>query len=161
MNVDNSSYFVVRVDKITPSRIQTFDEAKDKIQTTLLKNKKRQMTHDLIKDLIKTSIPHPAVQYTTRIIDHSHEDNLAKIAFELEQINDASDIIEYGDEYVIVKLRNILYPNPPSQDQLNQDKLAITKSMSHDLLSEYIDYLYKQHPVQQVQNLPGNLSVDN
>jgi peptidyl-prolyl cis-trans isomerase D len=172
LSPDNSNYFIVRVDKITPSRTLAFEEAKEKViqaweisETNNVMNKLAEDTVRKLKDNI-TINPNiiKATEQVKRLTSQFASNNESNLPISL--INELF-LIKKGEitsshkdkdgEHLIAIVKDIIHPTPEKdKDEMKQIKEEVENSSLQDLSEQYLTYLRMKHGVTVTNFLEDN-----
>jgi peptidyl-prolyl cis-trans isomerase D len=158
MKSDHSGFFIVKLNKITPSSIKAFDLAKEQASIMLVNNLRNNLALDVAKDIKKQLadgknldlLPYKfSINHNLSLMrnDTSLPSNLLANIFKLK-LQEASEIFEYQDKIIIAIVKSItnkeLDKKGPSYIELNNQ---VRLSLSNDTIETYIMYLRKKHKV--------------
>jgi peptidyl-prolyl cis-trans isomerase D len=161
MNKDNSSFFIVQLQKITPSYIPNFLQAKDKVQKhwleVTLREKELMAAKEVKKKLQENQNITTELNIKTHVtelkLNRTYENLPPKMVEEIFQLtaNEASDAYQYNNKTIIAKLKSISYPIVNQEDFNNKLYNKILDNLQHNLsedtISQYLHALRKRYGV--------------
>jgi hypothetical protein len=156
---DNSSFFIVELQEIFPSYIQSFIQAKDKTKEhyveLMLREKELIVAQEIKKKLQANQNIATELNITTGELKLNREYinlplTMVEEIFQLG-VNDVSNPYQHNKKMVIAKLKSISYPLINKEDFNNKlyHKLVsdLQYSLSQDAIAQYLKALRKRYSV--------------
>lgn len=172
----SGGFYLVKVDKIIPSREKTLAEVEDKIRQDLIKEKSVTALKDLARKVAQEVKAQPqkaaeiAAKYQVKFAKNSEisrisylnlqgrnipfQSRLSESVFALN-IDEVSDAIAQSEnEFAVAYLRQIK-TSPANNSQIQQAQLNAVEEFRNEIMSNYNSYLLKKYPVKINEEIFG------
>ncbi len=169
---DNSSYFVLRVDRITPPHARSFEQAHKQVADAWKAEQMKEATAklaDTILRLLKTgqsmeevaSLQHVELlppRQVERPVDTLYGSlpaplpaNLLREVFTLKPGNITGLHQDKQGDYYIALLRDVIEADPAKDNNgLEEAKFNLGRQSTSDITEQYMRYLHKHYPVEMM-----------
>jgi hypothetical protein len=152
---NQASSVVIRIDQALPSSIKELKTVEQDIIHNVKLEQKRTNARSFA--LLSSKGTSPLANNNGKISQENVEvtsNNIEKWAnevFEHSYKGFTSEIYDYGDHYVFIKIDEVIYPATKIKTSTEQ-KFYIQDSLTEVVLAEYISYLYNTYPVKFINS---------
>jgi peptidyl-prolyl cis-trans isomerase D len=163
LSPDNSNYYILRVEKITPSRALELEEAKEKViqawEINEINYAMNKLAEDTVKKLKNNNNANPNIIRTTEQVKRltnqfaSNNDSNLPISlinelFMLKKGEISSSHKDKDGQYLIAVVKDIIHPTAEKDnDEMKQIKEEVENASLQDLSEQYLTYLRIKHGV--------------